>query len=102
MTTRTEAVLTLTRDGAHAVTREIAVEAPVAIEVNGIGYAVLMATPAALANLATGFLLTERLIDTAADLIDLDPFETPAGWICLLYTSPSPRDQRGSRMPSSA
>ena len=25
-----------------------------------------------------------------------------AGGICLLYTSPSPRDQRGSRMPSSA
>ena len=25
-----------------------------------------------------------------------------AAWICLLYTSPSPRDQRGSRMPSSA
>ena len=23
-------------------------------------------------------------------------------WICLLYTSPSPRDQRGARMPSSA
>ena len=22
--------------------------------------------------------------------------------VCLLYTSPSPRDQRGSRMPSSA
>ena len=27
--------------------------------------------------------------------------DTPAD-ICLLYTSPSPRDQRGSRMPSSA
>ena len=26
----------------------------------------------------------------------------PAGGACLLYTSPSPRDQRGSRMPSSA
>ena len=25
-----------------------------------------------------------------------------AGLTCLLYTSPSPRDQRGSRMPSSA
>ena len=25
-----------------------------------------------------------------------------AYWACLLYTSPSPRDQRGSRMPSSA
>ena len=32
-------------------------------------------------------------------------FETKSddgGRICLLYTSPSPRDQRGSRMPSSA
>ena len=31
-------------------------------------------------------------------------FETEAGkgMSCLLYTSPSPRDQRGSRMPSSA
>ena len=28
--------------------------------------------------------------------------ETDLGYICLLYTSPSPRDQRGSRMPSSA
>ena len=28
----------------------------------------------------------------------------PTGYVdsCLLYTSPSPRDQRGSRMPSSA
>ena len=30
-------------------------------------------------------------------------FEIAAGYkSCLLYTSPSPRDQRGSRMPSSA
>ena len=28
--------------------------------------------------------------------------EWPEDWDCLLYTSPSPRDQRGSRMPSSA
>ena len=27
---------------------------------------------------------------------------TPGPYTCLLYTSPSPRDQRGSRMPSSA
>ena len=26
----------------------------------------------------------------------------PNSFVCLLYTSPSPRDQRGSRMPSSA
>jgi len=28
--------------------------------------------------------------------------KTEERMICLLYTSPSPRDQRGSRMPSSA
>ena len=28
--------------------------------------------------------------------------EPALGSVCLLYTSPSPRDQRGSRMPSSA
>ena len=28
--------------------------------------------------------------------------EHRVGMVCLLYTSPSPRDQRGSRMPSSA
>ena len=28
--------------------------------------------------------------------------KTKEWWGCLLYTSPSPRDQRGSRMPSSA
>ena len=32
-----------------------------------------------------------------ADIVERDGVE-----ICLLYTSPSPRDQRGSRMPSSA
>ena len=81
MTARTETVLVLSRDGAHTASREIAVETPIAIEINGIGYAVLMATPDALADLATGFLLTERLIDSIADLLDLDPFETPSGWI---------------------
>ena len=31
-----------------------------------------------------------------------NPAETATTPTCLLYTSPSPRDQRGSRMPSSA
>ena len=30
------------------------------------------------------------------------PVSLDLGEVCLLYTSPSPRDQRGSRMPSSA
>ena len=37
-----------------------------------------------------------------ADLAKLDYSKANKNGICLLYTSPSPRDQRGSRMPSSA
>ena len=33
---------------------------------------------------------------------DMDYFPLSVNYHCLLYTSPSPRDQRGSRMPSSA
>ena len=34
--------------------------------------------------------------------ISFDPKKFDENGVCLLYTSPSPRDQRGSRMPSSA
>ena len=40
---------------------------------------------------ATG--IADRLFDFGAALV---------GWICLLYTSPTPRDRQKSRMPSSA
>lgn len=43
------------------VVRPLAEEAPVAIEVNGLGYAVMMATPADLEDFAWGFLQSERL-----------------------------------------
>ena len=36
------------------------------------------------------------------DIWQPPPQSTPLRLTCLLYTSPSPRDQRGSRMPSSA
>ena len=42
----------------------------------------------------------EFLSRPQVQLLDDDAFGD--AWICLLYTSPSPRDQRGSRMPSSA
>ena len=38
-----------------------------------------------------------------ARIVRLDRWRRVAVFLpCLLYTSPSPRDQRGSRMPSSA
>jgi len=61
------------------VERDLAEEVPVALEFNGIGYAVLMATPTDLADLTYGFAFTERLIDGAADVLDLDCHRTPAG-----------------------
>ena len=50
----------------------------------------------------------ERIVFLSRDAFDLtlDPDEFSSAKMnprhCLLYTSPSPRDQRGSRMPSSA
>ena len=40
-----------------------------------------------------------KIIDQRVDSFK-QQFDVPGA--CLLYTSPSPRDQRGSRMPSSA
>lgn len=69
-------------DGIRAdVDRAIAVEMPVAIEFNGLGYAVMMATPADLDDFATGFARAERLIDRAADLIDVTTHDTDGGTI---------------------
>ena len=78
---RDETLQQLAPDATCAVARAVAVEAPIAIEINGLGYAVMMMTPAAFEPFVTGFLLTERLIDTGADLLAIDPFETPQGWI---------------------
>ena len=49
--------------------------------------------------------MAERVLNGLADLntiSEAEETETLRANICLLYTSPSPRDQRGSRMPSSA
>lgn len=77
--------LTLRRLGAdgaaQAIDRMVAVECPVAIEVDGFGYAVMMMTPERLEAFATGFLLTERLVDRATDIVAIEPFAAEAGWI---------------------
>ncbi|WP_333571787.1 formate dehydrogenase accessory sulfurtransferase FdhD [Sphingomonas sp.] len=41
--------------------RSLIAEVPVAIEINGLGYAVMMATPSDLEDFATGFVAAERL-----------------------------------------
>lgn len=65
-----------TRDG---VARPVADEVPIAIEFNGIGYAVLMATPADLDDLVTGFALAERLVKRADEMPEIDVHRTERG-----------------------
>ena len=69
-------------DGSRrALTREWVPEAPVALEFNGLSYAVMMATPADLEDFALGFALTEGLAQTPEDLTDIAIAEVEHGWI---------------------
>jgi FdhD protein len=82
-------------DGAREdVTRALAEEVPVAVEFNGIGYAVLMATPADLRDLATGFALAERLIEGAGDVVDVDTHPTGHGIVLRVTIA----DRLGARI----
>lgn len=71
-------------EAAHAgntLCRSVAQEVPVAIEINGIGYAVLMASPIDLDDLLHGFLLAERLIDRHQEIISWDIHSLDTGII---------------------
>jgi FdhD protein len=63
------------------VARQWVPEAPVALEFNGLAYAVMMATPADLEDFALGFALTEGLAKQPNDLSDIGIAETEKGWI---------------------
>ncbi|HWU04741.1 MAG TPA: formate dehydrogenase accessory sulfurtransferase FdhD [Novosphingobium sp.] len=70
------------RDGTCApVVRAWVPEVPVALEYNGLAYAVMMATPADLADFATGFALSEGIIASAAQVRDIAPAQTDKGWV---------------------
>ena len=43
-----------------------------------------------------------RELDMIDDILFVHPKDMQDGKVCLLYTSPSPRDRTRSRMPSSA
>ncbi len=60
--------------------RIVPVEVPVAIEYNGIGYAVMMATPTDLEDFVSGFSLSEGLA-SRNQIGEVSLFETGGGWI---------------------
>ena len=68
--------------------RELAEEVPVAIEFNGVGYAVLMATPDAIAELVLGFALSERLVSPADAPFAVDVHATAQGVVARATLPP--------------
>jgi FdhD protein len=79
----------LTPDGGtEAITRALAEEVPVAIEYNGAGYAVLMATPSDIGDLVQGFSLAERLVSRDDALLGVDVHDTGAGIIARATLPP--------------
>ena len=61
--------------------REWVPEAPVALEYNGLAYAVMMATPRDLEDFACGFAVTEGLAGSVADVSDIAVAQVETGWI---------------------
>lgn len=65
-------------------TRSVPVEMPVSVEVNGIGIAVMMATPADLEDYVVGFARSEGLLGDIAEMRDITLHRHPVGWIARL------------------
>jgi len=63
----------------HTVQDWVAEEVPVALQYNGLSHAVMLASPIDLEDFAYGFSLSEGLIDSAADLHDVELQRTPQG-----------------------
>ena len=88
-------------DGSRLVIpREWVPEAPVALEFNGLAYAVMMATPADLADFATGFALSEGLAAHAGEVRNLAAAQVEQGWIVRAALSGIGAEQLGERVRS--
>ena len=73
--------LGLGQPGDARLDRSVPIEAPIAIEICGIGYAVMMATPFDLTDYAIGFALSEGLIAGPQEVLGLQVHEVEGGWI---------------------
>jgi FdhD protein len=72
--------------------RSVPTEAPVSIEVCGLGYAVMMATPSDLEDYAVGFALSEGLAGQAGEIEEIDAEEVEGGWALRIWLPPDRRD----------
>jgi FdhD protein len=73
--------------------RAVPAEAPVAVSFLGIGYAVMMATPADLEDFAIGFARAERLIDDVGDVTGIEVAEAENGLLLGIELVPERHDR---------
>jgi FdhD protein len=74
--------LEIGRDGTRrAVARAWVPEAPVALEFNGLAYAVMMASPIDLEDFAAGFALSEGLAAAPGEVSEIAIAEVANGWV---------------------
>ena len=78
--------------------RAVADEVPVALEVNGFGFAVLMASAADAEDLACGFLLSDRLIDSSSDIVAIACEPAQGGILVRITLVPHLTDRIGERI----
>lgn len=91
--------LSVSPDGSRlAIERKWVDEAPVALEYNGLSYAVMMATPADLADFAVGFALTEGLAGAVAEVTDIAVAQVEQGWIVRAALTGLGAQQLGERV----
>jgi FdhD protein len=72
----------------QTIDRDVIVETPIAIEYNGIGYAVMMGTPIDLTDFAIGFSLSEQLVETASQIQSIAVHRAEQGWIIRIQLPP--------------
>ena len=77
--------------------RELAEEVPVAFSYDNSVHAVMMATPADLADFALGFSLTEGIVSTAADIAELEVVPVEAGVNLRMWLAPGMGERQAAR-----
>lgn len=65
--------------GSVAVSRTVPEETPIALSFNGVTHAVMLATPDYLEDFGRGFALSEAIVDSIAEILDIETVTHPDG-----------------------
>ena len=85
--TVTARLIGLAEPGDRDIERRLPIEAPIALEYSGIGYAVMMATPVDIEDFVIGHALAEGLISSLNEVGIVDVSMVKGGWIARAQLS---------------